>query len=402
MNSLKSIVFNLSIPLLISLVFAYIAYNEAGIWSVILKFIPSNGIKIDNIIPKLIPYTFYAISTIVIFVSWHFNRNRFIFIMLPLVLLHLGLESLSQKDIVRLILYSSVLFPIHLLIFLLLKERGLFSIWGILKIVFFISEILLVIYLIIDPNIDLIKMLKIKIFAISFFPLKDLPIAIGIFILFIMSGLIVYNRQLIYNSSFFVITITFYTGLYFYNVPHANDLSLIAIGAIIFTLLIRESYNLAFYDELTLLPGRRALVEDMAKLGRRYSLAMIDIDHFKKFNDTYGHDTGDEVLRMVASALWNVGGGGKAYRYGGEEFVILFPSKNVDEAYLQTDILRENIAKSPFTVRNKQVKKIIYIHISAGVVQRNSKDKGPFAVMKRADTALYKSKKDGRNKVTKA
>lgn len=170
---------------------------------------------------------------------------------------------------------------------------------------------------------------------------------------------------------------------------------------IVFALLIRESYRLAFYDELTSLPGRRALVEDMAKLGMKYCLVMVDIDFFKKFNDTYGHDTGDEVLKMVAGKLAQVSGGGKAYRYGGEEFVLLFPSKIIDDAYQHTDILRDTIAKTPFSVRNKKSQKNIYINISAGVVQNTSKDKDPFAVMKRADNALYKAKEAGRNKVIK-
>ena len=140
----------------------------------------------------------------------------------------------------------------------------------------------------------------------------------------------------------------------------------------------------------------------MAKLGRKYTLAMCDIDHFKKFNDTYGHDTGDEVLKMVATKLGEVSGGGKAYRYGGEEFTILFPSKDVEESFMFVDVLRQNISTTAFTVRGKKTSKKIYVNISAGVVQNSSKDKDPFAVMKRADNALYKAKKAGRNIVIKA
>jgi len=387
MNSLKSIALNISIPLFISLVFAMMAFNEA---------------KIQRIIFNLVPYLFYTISALILWVSWHFNRNRFIFVIIPLLLMHIGFEYFNAKRATDLFFYSSLLYPLHLLIFLSLRERGLFSIWGILKLSFFIFEVGIVLFFIYFPNADLLALLKIKLFTISFYPLKDLSVAIGIFVLFIMSALVMFNRHLIYNGSFFIITATFYAGFYFLKTPHANELSLLSIAVIIFTLLIRESYHLAFYDELTTLPGRRALVEDMAKLGMKYSLAMIDIDHFKKFNDTYGHDTGDEVLKMVASKLKNVSGGGKAYRYGGEEFVLLFPSKEVGDSYTHTDILRDTISRSPFSVRNKQSSKVIYINISAGVVQKSSKDKDPFAVMKRADDALYKAKKAGRNQVVKA
>lgn len=104
---------------------------------------------------------------------------------------------------------------------------------------------------------------------------------------------------------------------------------------------------------------------------------------------------------MVASKLVGVGGDGKAYRYGGEEFVILFPSKEVDESFVHVDALRQKIATSPFIVRNKKSSKTIYINISSGIVQNSQKDKDPFAAMKRADNALYKAKEAGRNQVIK-
>ena len=387
MNSLKSIALNISIPFFISAVLGSTLFYED---------------KIPKIIFGIIPYLFYAISVLILWVSWHFNRNRFIFIILPLLFIYFGFVYLGGKRATDLFLYASMLYPLHLLLFLSLKERGLFSIWGILKIAFFVVEIAVILYLVIYPNADFIALLKMKLFVISFYPLEDISIIIATLVLFIMVALVLFNRYLLYNSSFLVIAVTFYMGFYFVKTPYAKELSLLAIGVIIFILLIRESYRLAFYDELTSLPGRRALVEDMAKLGMKYSLAMIDIDHFKKFNDTYGHDTGDEVLKMVASKLAEVGGGGKAYRYGGEEFVLLFPSREVDESYKHTDVLRETIAKSPFIVRNKQSSKTIYINISSGIVQKNSQDRDPFAVMKRADNALYKAKKAGRNQVVKA
>ena len=70
----------------------------------------------------------------------------------------------------------------------------------------------------------------------------------------------------------------------------------------------------------------------MAGLGPRYVLAMADVDHFKSFNDTHGHDTGDQVLKLVAARLAQVKGGGRAFRYGGEEFTVLFPDRTLDEA----------------------------------------------------------------------
>lgn len=387
MNSLKLIAVNIAIPLFIYAVFVLFAIYST---------------KLPEFLFSIAPYLFYALSIIIIWVSWHFNRNRFIFIIIPLILIYTGFKYLGVQKATWLFHYSSIIYPIHLLIFAVLKERGLFSVWGISKIVFVILEVAIVLLLLYYPNDSLNELMSLKIFSVSFFPLKDIAIAIFIFVFFVISALVLFNRYLIYNSTFLILLIAYMSGFYYLKRAYFVDMSFLAMDMVIFILLIRETYRLAFYDELTSMPGRRALVEDMAKLGRKYSLAMIDIDHFKKFNDTYGHDTGDEVLKMVASKLSAVAGGGKAYRYGGEEFTILFPSKEVAECFLHVDILRQNIASTPFVVRNKKKPKTIYINISAGLVQSSSKDKDPFAVMKRADRALYKAKEAGRNKVIKA
>jgi len=386
MNPLKQVVINTAIPFgLLFLLSALVLYSQ----------------NIPPYIFTLVPYIFYAISLLVLWVSWRFNRNIFIFITLPILLTSLGFEYLSAAKATLLFHYISILFPLHLLLFISFKERGLFSLWGGLKTSLLLLEIVGVAYALYVSPVAIEELLKLKIFALSFYPLSDISIAVAIFSLFTLSALILFNRYLIYNASFLVILVSFYLGMYYFKMPHAYEVSLLCMALIIFVVLIRDSYRLAFYDELTALPGRRALVEDMAKLGRKYSLAMIDIDFFKKFNDTYGHDTGDEVLKMVASKLERVTGGGKAYRYGGEEFVLLFPSVDVDTAFIHTDVVREVVAKSGFVVRNKTKNKTIYVNISAGVTQNSPKDKDPFAVMKRADDALYKAKKAGRNRVIK-
>ena len=96
-----------------------------------------------------------------------------------------------------------------------------------------------------------------------------------------------------------------------------------ASGAILLVAVLQESHRMAFRDELTGLPGRRALQERMAGLGPAYAIAMADVDHFKNFNDTHGHDGGDQVLKLVAARLAKIEGGGVAFRYGGEEFTVL-------------------------------------------------------------------------------
>lgn len=385
MNSIKPISLNLAIPSVIASVFLLLNIYQEYTSSYLLS---------------IVPFLFYLLGSLALVISWHFNRTKFIFSVLPLILLYVSFSFLSQEKSILIFELFSLIYPIHLLIFLLLKERGLFSLWGYLKILFFFMEIGIVVWFVEIPNDFIVSLFDLKVFAFNLVPLSDISLVVGLGVLVVMISLTLFGHLLIYYTSYIVILISFYVGFYFVKYPHALESSLIVITLIVLTLLVREAYRLAYYDELTQLPGRRALIEDMAKLGRKYSLAMVDIDFFKKFNDTYGHDTGDEVLKMVATKMAEVGGG-KAYRYGGEEFTILFPSRELDESFIHTDILRENIATAPFIVRGKKSNKKIFINISAGVVQSNAKDNDPMDAMKRADKALYKAKEAGRNKVIK-
>jgi diguanylate cyclase (GGDEF)-like protein len=185
----------------------------------------------------------------------------------------------------------------------------------------------------------------------------------------------------------------------------------IASGAILLSVIL-NSYNLAYLDELTELPSRRALKQQLMAMGKRYSIAMIDIDHFKQFNDRFGHDIGDQALRKVAKHLRQVTGGGKVYRFGGEEFTIVFSNKEAHEVLVHVDALREAIENNPFYVRSKRrprtrpeepvkpdkIRKV-KITISAGIAQRAEQHTDPFEVIKSADKALYTAKRAGRNRV---
>ncbi|NMY35492.1 MULTISPECIES: GGDEF domain-containing protein [Pseudomonas] len=174
-----------------------------------------------------------------------------------------------------------------------------------------------------------------------------------------------------------------------------------------------EAYQMAFRDELTGLPGRRALNERLQRLGRNYVLAMSDVDHFKKFNDTHGHDVGDQVLRLVASKLSKVGGGGRAYRYGGEEFALVFAGKTLDECMPHLDELRESIASYNIQLRNQESRpqddqqgrqrragtraSSVSVTVSIGVAERMPEQRTAEEVLKAADKALYSAKSAGRN-----
>ncbi len=197
--------------------------------------------------------------------------------------------------------------------------------------------------------------------------------------------------------------------------PHAATLALAAAQLVLLIGFVEDSYRLAYHDELTGLPGRRALEEALRTLDGDYTIAMVDVDHFKRFNDRHGHAAGDQALRMVAAELQKVGGGGRAYRYGGEEFAILFPGTTSTEASGPLETMRRTIADRRFAIRspNRPRKKpdpprtstrpprLINVSVSIGFAGPSARTADSNAVLRAADRALYRAKNKGRNQVVR-
>ena len=125
---------------------------------------------------------------------------------------------------------------------------------------------------------------------------------------------------------------------------------------------------------------------------------LIDIDHFKKINDGYGHDVGDEVLREFAVRLAsNVRAVDLPCRYGGEEFVVVMPDTRLEDAERIAERIRLHVAGSPFRV--KRGAELLSVTISVGVAATLGAGDKPEALLKRADEGVYEAKAQGRNKV---
>ena len=189
---------------------------------------------------------------------------------------------------------------------------------------------------------------------------------------------------------------------------------LMVAGLILHVVVLETSHAMAFRDELTGLPARRSLWRELDSAGRLYAVGMVDIDHFKRFNDQHGHDVGDQILRLVASQLGEVTGGGRAFRYGGEEFAVVFPAKSRDDAHQHLKVLCKTIEESEFAVRRRGRRRRearskarkrplvkLSVTVSIGVAERNDKNPSAKAVVKAADEALYRAKKRGRNRVAR-
>ena len=210
----------------------------------------------------------------------------------------------------------------------------------------------------------------------------------------------------------------FYLAMEWGAAPGAHAAFMAAGGLVLLVALLHESHRLAFRDQLTGLPSRRALEERLRSLRAGYVIAMADVDHFKSFNDQHGHDIGDQVLKLVAGRLAEVGGGATAYRYGGEEFCVIFPGQSLAEAERHLQAVRQAIEGYRMAVRRedrpKKAKegekrrgvgedsgstKVLSVTVSIGFAAPADEHANPVHVVKAADEALYRAKQGGRNRV---
>jgi two-component system cell cycle response regulator len=168
---------------------------------------------------------------------------------------------------------------------------------------------------------------------------------------------------------------------------------------------VQQSIEMAVTDALTGLYNRyymeshlAALVEQAAARGKSLAVIMLDLDYFKSINDTFGHDAGDDVLRELATRMRkSIRGIDLACRYGGEEFVIVMPETDMAVATIVAERLRRRIAAEPFAIQ--QGARQIAATISIGIATLDAADDTVAKILKRADQALYRAKRDGRNRV---
>ena len=197
--------------------------------------------------------------------------------------------------------------------------------------------------------------------------------------------------------------------------PPGSSIFLMASGLTLTLGVVETSYMMAYRDDLTGLPGRRALMQYLDGIKGTYTIAMVDVDHFKKFNDKHGHDVGDQVLQLVAGKLGRASGGGKAYRYGGEEFTLLYPGRVREDASPHLEEVRRSIEEARFSLRSwkrprnkpdaggakRSGSKTLSVTVSIGMADTTGKDPTPSAILKKADQALYRAKSKGRNQLSK-
>jgi len=368
----------------------------------------------------VITFVPYLLTIVAGMLGYGFNRSHVVLGALNLCcayfLIQTGLQtSLDEAHTYVLFSLLSLLLPFHTGIIALYRERGLLTPFGLIRIaIVLISYLALYIawdnrslgYLLAELPMITLEMLSHQLYlsqaAAILFAIALIPTALALW----------YRKT---HTEAAMLASLFSAGILLAWFDQSLISSLFVSAALIALCIsvMQTSHDMAYLDELTGIPARRALMAKFATLGRRYSVAMMDVDHFKKFNDTYGHDIGDQVLRMVAAQINRVGGGGKAFRYGGEEFTVVFAGKSEQECMIYLEEVRERIANYPMAIRNKNrpesndegrqmrsgegTSEIVHVAISIGVAERTDDHQNPMEVMKTADQALYAAKEGGRN-----
>ncbi|MGD8378315.1 MAG: GGDEF domain-containing protein [Gammaproteobacteria bacterium] len=369
----------------------------------------------QRVMIEMLPLLLYGTT---LAVAARFNRSRIFFSLatLGLAWLILGWYLPGRSNFIappwREFLMLAV--PVQLLTFSLIRERGLFTVWGISRFLVLLAPAALMAWIMTRTDgpewLDFLHYAPP--FRTDWTALTAPALFVYGFALLVTNGRLfqIASPQTAASLGSLVATAIAFA---LPGDPMRTALLFSACAIMFAVALLQESWAMAYIDELTSLPGRRALSEQLAKLSGRYTIAMLDVDHFKKFNDKHGHDAGDQVLRMVAARMQEVGGGGRAFRYGGEEFCVVFPGRDAEAAKDPLEELRKTIGETPFRLRSKERRRdgaekkprsrgkgTTTVTVSIGFAERNDKDPKPWAVLRAADKALYRAKRKGRNRVS--
>ncbi len=354
-------------------------------------------------------YLPHLLAIMVIGLSIHFSRSAIFFYTLQIIITNIVIRSgwVTDQAFAHSMLATFV--PLLFLSLILIPDRGIFNIKALPSYGLILVTLLFSVFVTkASPDwmslILLDDWLPAKYF--DWTPLTQTALLISILALFQLMVLCILQPSP-HMAAGFGVLIMLIMQIHFGNrVPALNVFSGMALLMCLYAVM-QESWRMAFLDELTGLPARRALKEKLEKIGGMYTVAMLDVDHFKKFNDTYGHDIGDAVLRMIAAKMMRVTGGGSSYRYGGEEFSIIFPGQNTDGAWHHLEELRQAIANSKFVINRADRRKngpiktqkpeAVRVTVSIGIADSKAKPGSPWLVLKQADQALYRAKGKGRN-----
>jgi diguanylate cyclase (GGDEF)-like protein len=380
------------------------------------------GILPDAVQPYVQAYP-YAVFGVGVLMGWYFNRSRIVFALVVLAMAGVALPRVGGDRAAvegtsrALFLAVAALLPLNLAAFAMLKERGLFTTSGVSRLAAIATQVLVVDLTIRyewNTSHEWLAYPLVDDWITAWTSLPQVSLAAFGLAAVLLVARCVLRRDPI-DTGFLWALVSALAALQGIRWGWAPSLLLATGGLTLIWALLETTYRMAYYDELTGLPGRRALNEALLRVGSRYAVAMVDVDHFKRLNDVFGHDVGDQALRMVAGRLSGITGGGKPFRYGGEEFVVLFARTSAAEALPHLEAARRAIADASFILRGPrrprkkpatpsaprgpQVTVALTVSIGLAEPDQRKGNASPQQVLRAADKALYRAKGAGRNRL---
>lgn len=362
-----------------------------------LAFADRAGVLPDGLV-GFVEYRPFLMAVLGVVLGGWFNRGRVVYAMLVLFFCYwffIGAPAfLSPEGVQFLQLATLYIIPVNLLLLAFMSERGVFRKRGIARILFLSLQFFALMLFAVRPDVSTALY---NVMNIRFITLDGMANTVPqmAFIIAAITGVVLLARGRSLEFAFVCTLPAVFTAIVVE--PRYVPFGYLAATGVVLGGVVQEAWRMAFVDDLTGLPGRRALSHALVELGGQYCIAMLDVDHFKKFNDSHGHDVGDIVLRKVARELDHMGGGGKAFRYGGEEFAILFASRTSVRATETLEILRKKIAATKITL--PEAKRGVGITVSIGLAERAEGESDPWRVLKCADEKLFVAKDAGRNRI---
>lgn len=342
----------------------------------------------------LLPWLPYVLACVMVFMAWHFNRGKVLLagglVLLPAFYPYVENDTLPSS-------FTTVA-AIGLGLLLLLRERGFFNRFVFNRILFL--GMLLAWSVSYEKSVINFNFLAVTVPVLQI-SLSSLLCWMMIALTSVLS-LITWWRKADGFSTAVLVSLATLLLIECMSFSSAQESALRSAQILVWVwFVVAESHRMAYRDELTQLPSRRALNEAMLALPRHYAIAMLDVDHFKKFNDSYGHAKGDETLKLVARVMQRYANNANIYRYGGEEFTLLFKGRSVEQAQVLLEQIREEIHLEQLDVSTETKQKTVSVTVSVGLALGSSSD-APNEIIRRADQALYQAKKKGRNRVVLA
>jgi diguanylate cyclase (GGDEF)-like protein len=382
--------------------------------------------------PSSVNFFYYAVFIAAVLLAWRFHSTRILFSAVVLLLGHRAAEFFAQGRMVSAgpgrVAFEAValLIPLNFILLTFFPERGSEdrTLGWFLALLFFESVFVAAISRPSQPVPGFLHWSLIPSYhwRIPQPALLVFTVALGL----LLVRLFQHHRAI--DSGMFWSLIATWLGFQAGGAGKIGSAYFGTAALVLASSIIENSYSLAYQDELTGLASRRAFNDALLRLKPPYAIAAVDIDHFKSINDNFGHDTGDQVLRLVASRLARVSGGGEAFRVGGEEFSILFPGRTAKDVTDHLELLRMNIESSSFRVRTGEERRkapresdrrtagtrkkrpaqgtdarpgAISMTVSIGIAESQPRLRAE-EVIQQADQALYRAKQGGRNRIETA